>query len=197
MAIYNIPLRSKVIKVQRYRRAKKAVSVVRAFVERHQKSTKVKLGKYLNETLWKEGIRNFPRIVRVGAEKNEKGVVNVELLDVPREKLKDAEKTIETVAGEKREEKAGELPNSKEKLKQEEQTQKNESSEKKPQEQKNQQKKEQTQKNEPSEKKPQEQKNQQKKEQTQKSKPSEKKPQEQKNQQKAKEKADSKSNVKK
>ena len=160
MATYNIPLRSKVIRVQRYRRAKKAVSVVRAFVERHQKSTRVKLGEYLNKALWKQGIKNFPRVVRVVAEKDEKGIVDVELLGAPREKSKGAEKTIETVAGEKKEEKTEELPSSKEKLKKEEvesDAQKSEPSEKKPQGQEKQQKERQPQKIQTSEKQQKEQ----------------------------------------
>ena len=92
MATYTIPLRSKAIKVQRYRRAKKAVSAVKEFIVRHQKTAQVRIGTHLNNAIWKHGIRNFPKSVKVNAEKDDDGIVRVELFGVPKEKPKTEEK---------------------------------------------------------------------------------------------------------
>ena len=79
MPTYTIPLRSQAIKTQKYKRARKAVKTLHAFIAKHQKTEKIRISSHLNNHLWKDGIRNFPKNVKVNAEKDEKGVVNVEL----------------------------------------------------------------------------------------------------------------------
>lgn len=91
--IYTIPLRDAWRTALR-RRAKRAISIIKEFTVRHMKADKVKIGKALNENVWKQGIRNPPRKVKVQMiiEKKEKGkkdeevddgkVVWVELADV-------------------------------------------------------------------------------------------------------------------
>lgn len=98
---YTIPLRREWLKVQRYKRAKKAVAGVREFLQRHMKSEDVRLGLYLNLELWKHGIRNPPSRVRVTVVKDDKGVVRAELFGAPVEKK-------EAVASEKKVGKGGE-----------------------------------------------------------------------------------------
>ncbi len=83
-----INVRNAVIKVPKYRRAKKAVTAVREFLEQHMKSDNVKLGKYLNLKLWEHGIKNPAMRVTVVAKKDDKGVVTAELPNIPVNKQK-------------------------------------------------------------------------------------------------------------
>jgi len=88
---YNIPLRSQWLKVPRYKRAKKAAIAVRKFLIKHMKPEEmdprnVKLGKYLNDELWKHGIKNPPHHIKVDVTKDDKGLVKAELEGAPVEK---------------------------------------------------------------------------------------------------------------
>lgn len=76
---YNIPLRREVHKSPKYKRAKKAVSVIKIFLERHMKSADIKIGEQLNKILWERGIKNPPHHVKVTAIREEDGLVKVEL----------------------------------------------------------------------------------------------------------------------
>jgi large subunit ribosomal protein L31e len=62
---YTIPLRSEWLKTPRHRRAKKATKALREFLQKHMKTDDVKIGKHLNEKLWKHGIKNPPCKVKV------------------------------------------------------------------------------------------------------------------------------------
>lgn len=113
---YNIPLRKEYLKVPNWRRTKKAVSAVRQFLQKHMKAEQVKLGKYLNEELWKHGIKNPPHHIKVITIKNEEGIVRAELFGrkiETGEKEKKKPSKLEEVA-----EKAGiKIPKKKEKEK--------------------------------------------------------------------------------
>jgi len=76
---YNIPLRKEYSKVPRWKKTNKAVSAVKKFLKKHMKSEEVKLGKHLNEKLWKHGIKNPPHHIKVITIKDEKGIVRAEL----------------------------------------------------------------------------------------------------------------------
>jgi large subunit ribosomal protein L31e len=76
---YTVPLRRGFQKTERHQRAKKAVSVLRAFLKRHMKTDEVKLGRKLNESLWARGIRKPPARVKIVVEKNDEGVAWAEL----------------------------------------------------------------------------------------------------------------------
>ncbi len=78
-----INIRNQVIKVPAYRRAKKAVTAVREFLQQHMKSDNVKLGKYLNLKLWEHGIKNPALRITVVAKKDDKGIVTAELPNIP------------------------------------------------------------------------------------------------------------------
>jgi large subunit ribosomal protein L31e len=78
--IFTIPLREAYDK-PRTARAKKATNIVRDFLIRHMKSEKVKLGKSINEAIWKRGIQKPPRKVRIHAVKEE-DVIYTELLGI-------------------------------------------------------------------------------------------------------------------
>ncbi len=83
-----INVRKQVMMVPAYRRAKKAVTVVREFLQQHMKSDNVKLGKYLNLKIWEHGIKNPAMRITVVAKKDDKGTVTAELPSIPVKKQK-------------------------------------------------------------------------------------------------------------
>ena len=98
--LYNIPLRREWLKAPRYQRTKKAVRATKAFLRRHMKTMDVRLGRQLNMTLWAQGYRHPPHLVKVSAEVvKSDGVefVYAELAGVPKEPLKKAK--VEKKAG--------------------------------------------------------------------------------------------------
>jgi len=84
---YVIPLKKGVLKVPQYKRAKRAVKVIREFLVRHMKVEdrdvrKVKIDRYLNNEIWFRGIKKPMNKVKVKAKKID-GVVYVELAEIP------------------------------------------------------------------------------------------------------------------
>lgn len=67
--VYTIPLRAGFIKVPKYYRAKRAISQIRKFIEKHMKTEDVRIGNVLNEEVWSRGIKNPPGKVTVKAIK--------------------------------------------------------------------------------------------------------------------------------
>ncbi len=94
--IYNIPLRKEFQKAPKYKRAKRAITAIKEFLSKHMKAKEVKIGKYLNQEIWKNGPRNPPHKVNVKAIKEEE-IVKVELTTAPIEeeatKKKEEKKT--------------------------------------------------------------------------------------------------------
>ena len=88
---YKIPLRKEWLKAPVYRRTKKAVTATKEFLQRHMKTTNVRLGRHLNMHLWSQGYRHPPHKVEVSAEiiKDKEGdYVYAELVGVKKEILK-------------------------------------------------------------------------------------------------------------
>ena len=85
-----INLRKEILKVPRYKRAKKAVTAVREYLQQHMKASQedVKIGKYLNLKIWEHGIKNPITRVTVLAKKDDKGIVTAELPNIPVKKQK-------------------------------------------------------------------------------------------------------------
>ena len=88
---YVIPLREQVMKVPRYKRAKKAIRTIREFLVKHMQIRdrdldKIKLDRYLNEMIWSRGIQSPPHKIKVKAIK-EGDLVRVEAYELS-EKLK-------------------------------------------------------------------------------------------------------------
>lgn len=77
--VFTIPLR-KVFRTSRNRRGKKAVALIRRFLERHMKG-EVKIGKSINTSVWAKGIQKPPRRIRIHATK-EGDIVYAELVGV-------------------------------------------------------------------------------------------------------------------
>lgn len=85
---YIITMRKDMKKVPYYLRARKAVKVVRKFLQKHMKCEDVRLEKYLNLLLWSRGNRNPPHRVEVIATKYEEKdgtFVRAELVNAPKE----------------------------------------------------------------------------------------------------------------
>jgi len=78
--IYTIPL-GRAWVVPRYRRAEKAVTVLRKFVARHMKPDEVFIDPSVNEEIWKRGIQNPPRKIRVKLSKDNTGLVTVTMAE--------------------------------------------------------------------------------------------------------------------
>ena len=85
---YNVPLRKEYRKVANWKRTKKAVTALRQFLAKHMKSENVKLGKELNDFLWKHGIKNPPHHVKVNVTKDEKGLVKAELFGMKKKEVR-------------------------------------------------------------------------------------------------------------
>ena len=90
--VYIVPLRKEFQKAPRYRRTKKAVKALREFIAKHMKSENVIIGKYANQFLWKNGIKNPPHHIKVTAVKDEKGKVAVELAELSPKAKRELEK---------------------------------------------------------------------------------------------------------
>ncbi|MBS3064088.1 MAG: 50S ribosomal protein L31e [DPANN group archaeon] len=57
---YTIQLRKGFLKVPKWRRAKRAMNDIRAYLEKHTKSNEIKLDHWINEKVWQHGGRNPP-----------------------------------------------------------------------------------------------------------------------------------------
>jgi large subunit ribosomal protein L31e len=75
---YVVPL-GVVYEAPPYRRAKKAVSVLRAFATRHMKARQVSIDAEVNELIWARGMKHPPRRLTLEMERDEDGVVRVRL----------------------------------------------------------------------------------------------------------------------
>ena len=78
--VFNIPLRGTHDK-QRRRRASNAIKIIRDFLIKNTKTANIKIGKSINDVLWKKGIQNPPRKIRIHIIKEE-DVIYAELLGV-------------------------------------------------------------------------------------------------------------------
>ena len=58
--LFTIPLRREWLRVPRWRRSKRAVDAVRAFVTRFAKAKEVRIGKWLNLEIWGKGAKTPP-----------------------------------------------------------------------------------------------------------------------------------------
>jgi large subunit ribosomal protein L31e len=89
---YNVPLRKEFQKVPRWQKSQKAVKALRQFLSKHMKSDNVKIGKSINEEMWKHGIKNPPHHVKVNVTKDDKGEVKAELFGMKKKEDKKGKK---------------------------------------------------------------------------------------------------------
>jgi large subunit ribosomal protein L31e len=78
--IYTVPLGRAWIG-PKWKRAKKAISILKQFVDRHMKPTEIIINPEVNEAIWVRGIKKPPRKIRVKLTKDEEGVVEVSLAE--------------------------------------------------------------------------------------------------------------------
>ena len=79
---YVVPL-GVVYEAPPYRRAKKAITIIREFATRHMKARQVSIDEEVNEAIWSRGIRHPPRRMTLEMERDEDGVVKVKLPPKP------------------------------------------------------------------------------------------------------------------
>ncbi len=78
--IYTVPL-GRAWVVPGYRRAEKAITVLKKFVQRHMKPESIVIDPTVNEAIWSKGIKNPPRKIRVRLSKDDEDVVTVTLAE--------------------------------------------------------------------------------------------------------------------
>jgi large subunit ribosomal protein L31e len=78
--IYIIPLRD-TRRAPRWKRSSTAIKDIRKYLEKHMKSTDVKLDRTINEKVWDRGAENPPSRIRVRAMKFDDGQVQAELAE--------------------------------------------------------------------------------------------------------------------
>lgn len=86
---YVIPLRRKSRTAPKWRRGKKAISVLKDFIRKHMKTEDVIVCPELNEEIWGKGIRNPPGkveviVYRMQIGSDEKTIVNLKTIGVER-----------------------------------------------------------------------------------------------------------------
>ncbi len=77
---YIIPLRD-AYEASKTKRAKKAISIIRKFAQRHMKGENVRISKGVNQVIWSRGAEKPPRRITVIIRKDEEGVIHVRLPD--------------------------------------------------------------------------------------------------------------------
>ncbi len=78
--IYVIPLRE-VKKKARYKRASRAVKVIKDFLKKHMKTESVRIDEDLNKRIWERGAQKPPARIRVRAVKKDDGSVEAFLAE--------------------------------------------------------------------------------------------------------------------
>ncbi len=89
---YIVPLRKGWLKVPKYKRASKAVKILKQFIARHMKiydrdTRKIKIDQILNNEIRFRGMKKPPAKIKVKAVKYDNDIVRVELVNIP-EKIK-------------------------------------------------------------------------------------------------------------
>jgi large subunit ribosomal protein L31e len=106
--IFTIPLRKAYRTVARNARSRKAMDIIRAYLQRHMKCEDVKIGFSINNSVWAKGIQKPPRRIRIHAKLDNDSVL-AELVGV----------NIKTLTAEEAKEKAKKKEGKKEKIKEE------------------------------------------------------------------------------
>ena len=76
--VYVIPLKD-AWRAPRKKRSKKAIRIIHEYVQRHFHVKYVRIGNDVNEYVWKNGIENPPRRIKVKIFKSEEDLAEVEL----------------------------------------------------------------------------------------------------------------------
>jgi large subunit ribosomal protein L31e len=76
--VYTVNLRRLII-TPRWRRAVRAINLLKEFAQKHMKASEVKIDQSVNELIWSRGIENPPRKLTVKMVKSKDGVVTISL----------------------------------------------------------------------------------------------------------------------
>lgn len=95
--VHIIPIRREVVRAPRWKRAKRAINIIREYVQKHYRTDDVIIGKHLNEKIWERGSRKPPMKVKVVAVKTDKRV-SLELEEKYEEKKEEKKTVKEKVA---------------------------------------------------------------------------------------------------
>lgn len=76
--IYTVNLRRLII-TPRWRRAVRAINLLKEFAQKHMKASEVKIDQSVNNLIWGRGIENPPRKITVKMVKDKEGVVTISL----------------------------------------------------------------------------------------------------------------------
>ena len=93
---YTVPLRKEYLKAPNWKRTPKAVIALKQFLAKHMKAKEIRLGKEVNDLIWKKGIRNPPPKIKVNVSKNKEGVVTAELFGVVKNDKKEKKEQKKT-----------------------------------------------------------------------------------------------------
>lgn len=74
--VYTINL-EKVVLSPMNKRSKRAINMIKEFSMKHMKSEEVRIDEELNHLIWKRGIRNPPRSIRVKISRDADGIIRV------------------------------------------------------------------------------------------------------------------------
>lgn len=69
--VYVVPLRKHFRKAPKYKRSKRAMNALKAFIVKHMKTPDIKIGKELNEVIYANGFKNPPHKVKIGVVKED------------------------------------------------------------------------------------------------------------------------------
>lgn len=94
---YTVPLRRGFHKTPRYKRSKKAITVLREFLVRHLKTENIKIGQHLNEHVWARGIRSPPGKVEVIADISEEDGMKIARVELKGKSFKESVRPDEKV----------------------------------------------------------------------------------------------------
>lgn len=78
--IYTVPL-GRAYASPKYRRAERAISILRRFIERHMKPSSIEIDPKVNEAIWSRGMERPPRRLRLRLSRDEEGTVRVALAE--------------------------------------------------------------------------------------------------------------------
>jgi large subunit ribosomal protein L31e len=107
--IYTVTLKQNTLTAPKWRRTKKAVTILREYLEKHTKSDNIRISRWVNEHLWSKGGKNPPSKISVKVTKEKDNVINVELAELSERAKREAKKLEAMKAAAKESEKSKEI----------------------------------------------------------------------------------------
>jgi len=118
--VYTVTLKQNTLTAPKWRRTKKAVTILREYLEKHTKSDDVRISRWVNERLWSKGGKNPPSKISVKVTKKKDNIMDVELAELSERAKREAKKLEAMKAAAKESEKPKEEEEEKPKEEEEE-----------------------------------------------------------------------------